>query len=279
MVLSKIRSVSSKANRVKGYGKKIEKKSANFNFAVILYCAVFALILSLSILLNFLPTLTAASKYAFTFFLSVLMGIIHLKMMYNKIEWAQKETYFKEFALTICIPFIAGLISVLLVHYLLTPGYGGVAIFISIAYLSFIIPYLWSKTYRFALLIPERIFTYWSYPQHAIEPSSDWQRDKFVYANLKFSKSLEDQAESTVKVRLPLDAKFGELIYLFVEDYNERRNPEFPIIDLHKPDGSLKWHFSAKTRFGSRPIDPDQTISANKLKDEQEIHFARVLIS
>jgi hypothetical protein len=279
MVLRQIRSAASGANRAMNMGKKVQKKSAKFGYAVVIYCVVFSVVMALSTLWNFMPTITAPFKYILTFALSLLMGIIHLKTLYAKIDWAQPETYFKEFAFTLLIPLIAGVISASLVHYLIIPGYGKVAIFISLAYFSFAIPYLWMKSYRFAMLIPEKVFSYWEYPQHKIEPSSEWERDKFVYANLIFSKSIKDETESTVKVRLPLDAKFGELIYMFVQDYNERRNPEFPIEDLYRPDGSIKWFFQAKKRFGTSTIDPNLTVAANKLKDEQVIIFGRALIT
>lgn len=279
MVLKQIKSISSTASRAQGMGKKAKKQSSKFGFAVVLYCLIFSVVLSLNTLWHFIPTLTAPSKYILALLISVLLGVIHLKKMYENIEWAQEDSYFKELGFTLLISLIGLGITYSLIKYLIAPDYADVALIISIAYFGFSFPYLWAKAKRFAYLIPEKIHSFWEYPKHPIEPSSEWQRDKFVYANLIFTKSLEDQTESTVKVRLPLDAKFGELIYLFVEDYNERRNPEFPIMDLHNNEGSIKWYFKAKKRFGMAAIDPEMTVAANKLKDEQIIYFGRVLTS
>lgn len=279
MVLRQIKSVSSTASRAQGMGKKAKKQSAKFGFAVILYCLIFSLILALNTLWHYIPTLTAPSKYILSFAISVILGMIHLNKLYENIEWAQEDSYFKELGLTLLISLIALAITFSLIKYLIAPDYAEVALYISLAYFGFSLPYLWSKARRFAFLIPDKIHSFWEYPKHPIEPSSEWQRDKFVYANLIFSKSFEDQSESTVKVRLPLDAKFGELIYLFVEDYNERRNPEFPIVDLYNEEGTIKWYFKAKKRFGMSAIDPDLTVEANKLRDEQIIYFGRVLTS
>jgi len=279
MVFNQLNRVKSAAGSAYGLGKKVNKKAVKIGYKVIAYIAIFTLVLSLNVLWNFAVTLTAQSKYLLSLFISLLAGYVHITLLYNKVEWAQRETFLKEFGLTLLIPLFATIISVLLMHFLILPGYGLVALFICISYFSFTVPYLWTKTMRFANLIPEKIYTYWEYPKHTVEPSSDWQRDKFVYANLIFTKSLEDEEPSTVKVRMPLDAKFGELVYLFVEDYNERRNPEFPIVDLHNPSGSLKWVFSVKKRFGNRMVNPDETVAVNKLKDDQDIYFGRVLIS
>jgi hypothetical protein len=279
MVLKQIKSISSTASRAQGMGKKAKKQGSKFGMAVILYCLIFSLILSLNTLWHLIPTFTAPSKYLLTFTISLLIGIIHLNKMYENIEWAEDESYFKELGFTLLIAVFALLITYSLVKFLILPGYAEVALYVGMAYFGFSFPYLWSKAARFARLIPEKIHSYWDYPKHPIEPSSEWERDKFVYANLIFTKSLEDPIESTVKVRLPLDAKFGELIYMFVEDYNERRNPEFPIVDLHNSEGTLKWYFKAKKRFGTEAIDPEMTVAANKLRDEQIIYFGRVIAS
>jgi len=279
MVLKQIKSISSTASRAQGMGKKAQKQSATFGKAVILYCLIFSLILALNTLWHYLPTLTAPSKYLLTFIFSVIMGMIHVKKLYDKIEWAREDSYFKELGFTLLISLFALGINYSLISFLIQPDYSKVALFISCAYFGFSLPYLWSKALRFALLIPDKIYAYWDYPRQPIEPSSEWQRDKFVYANLIFTKSLEDETESTVKAKLPLDAKFGELIYLFVEDYNEHKNPEFPIVDLHNAEGNLKWYFKAKKRFGMSAIDPNLTVAANKLRDEQTIYFGRILTS
>jgi len=279
MVLKQIKSISSTASRAQGMGKKAGKQTAKFGMAVVLYCLIFSLILALNTLWHYVPTLTAASKYILTFIISVLLGMIHVKKLYDKIEWAQEDSYFKELGFTLLISLIALVITYSLIKFIISADYAEVALYISCAYFGFSLPYLWSKAVRFAFLIPDKIHAYWDYPKHPIEPSSEWQRDKFVYANLIFTKSLEDQTESTVKAKLPLDAKFGELIYLFVEDYNEHKNPEFPIVDLHNAEGNLKWYFRAKKRFGMSAIDPEMTVAANNLRDEQTIYFGRVLTS
>ncbi len=53
-----------------------------------------------------------------------------------------------------------------------------------------------------------------------------------VYANLIFNLKSTDDRHKRIEVRLPTEANFGEMIYLFINDFNENKQPDDPIRDL-----------------------------------------------
>lgn len=171
------------------------------------------------------------------------------------------------------------------------PGAGGHPAFawiIALASLGVLLPHLVLLAYEAAFAFEPRYYQLWHFPVDQREREPQWDKDRIVIANLHFKRKEYEPLVTTVNARLPLDAALGELVHLFVKDYNENRFPGTPIEELHYPDGSLGWIFrtrrfllpkSRKLAFSTRVLDPALTIADNRLGRDADIFFERVITS
>ena len=125
-------------------------------------------------------------------------------------------------------------------------------------------------------MVEEKEFKLWYFPAKIPEENLRWNPDKILFANLAFTKSNDVPAFTTVKARLPLEARLGDLTFLFVTDYNQNRSPESPIKDLGGPGGSYGWIFFVKKSLGRvRVLDPEQTIEDNGIIEDSTVILRR----
>lgn len=171
----------------------------------------------------------------------------------------------------------------------LIPGAGGVpsfAWFMALSAIGVLVPHLVMLVYEAAFAFEPRRYTLWFFPTNEREREPRWSADRIVIANLHFKRKEYEPGMTTVNVRLPLDAGLGEMVHLFVKDYNENRFPGNPIEDLHYEDGSLGWLFSTR-RFlfpkrrrlavSRRVLDPTLTVAENGIGRDADIYFQRVI--
>jgi hypothetical protein len=248
---------------MQGRVKSVESKAAKFDKGIVLYVLIFSLVITLNALWHFIDSFNNPLKFLLSFAISLFLGFVHLKLMYKKIEWAQEETFLKEFLLTTGIAILAMALSVLITEFFIIQSYYWVALLHSISFTAFLLPFLLFKTYINAICIPQKEYTYWIFPNFVDPPTEEWNKSGFVKADLIFTKSLNDSKVTTATVKVPLNAKFGDFISAFVENYNEITNPEYPVADLNHSKGNLRWQFVVRTAFGYRQIDPDKTVQEN----------------
>lgn len=160
------------------------------------------------------------------------------------------------------------------------------ALFMALAAIAVFVPHLLVQAAEAAYAFEPRRYQLWYFPVNEREREPHWNNDRIVIANLHFRRSEDDHLHTTVNVRLPMDAGLGEMVHLFVKDYNENRFPGNPIEDLHAGDGSLGWIFStrrfllAKQRrlaVSKRVLDPALTVADNRIGRDADIYFHRVI--
>jgi len=276
--------------------KAVKSKSAKFDKAVLLHLLLFLLFGILMGLTVFIPyyDLSARSLLSYVFvliaLLSVLTGWLHIKRSKKKIEWYEEGKNTPKFflALGAAIFQYIGVILLFLLIPIIFSDYAdnvnvAMAFLIPAPSLLVIFPFLFNLTFEKAYDIEPKVYELWEYPENYIEKQPTWNRDRIIYSNLHFQRIKEDRMVTTIKVRLPKEAIFGELIYLFIKDYNENSSPDNPIRQLKSKEGVSGWLFwtnnkGIKAIFKPRRlIDINLSVEENKLEEECHIFFERVI--
>jgi hypothetical protein len=169
-----------------------------------------------------------------------------------------------------------------------TGGQPEFAWIIALSALGMLVPHLMLLAYEAAYAFEPRRYQLWYFPEDQREREPLWDKDRIVIANLHFKRKEHEPLVTTVNARLPMDASLGELVYLFIKDYNENRFPGSPIESLLHTDGSLGWLFHTrrfilpkrrKLAFSTRVLDPSLTIAENAIGRDMDIYFQRVITS
>jgi hypothetical protein len=272
--------------------KALKTKSAKLNKPVIKYLLVFLLISIVLGLSVFVPIhgFEGVSRVKVIFvlmcILSVLLGSWHVKRMEEKVDWAHPYRLGPELLFTAGVALILMLGIFLLFYFLplllpnLLVGRPDFALIIASTSLFFIIPFLVDRLFKRAQVVDGRQYRLWYYPKNYIEKQPTWSRDKLVYANLIFNLKSTDDRHKRIEVRLPTEANFGEMIYLFINDFNENKQPDDPIRDLRIENDSMGWLFSVpkriwKLKVGKRYLDPELTVEENEIEKQMDITFER----
>lgn len=275
-------------------GKAVSAKAASFNKAVGIHLLVFwlvGLILGCTVFLPFfsLPGYPLASyTYAGIALLSIFIGVWSQKRASKKIDWYTGVGFLPKFWLTLgvfgvlflgitllysCISYFTGLAEVPL----------AITALIASASMTCLIPLLFRTGFERAMAIEPKHYRLWEYPENYIERQPTWNRERIVFANLHFKRKESENLVTTVKVKLPKEAIVGELIYLFMRDFNENRSPDNPIQQLSAREGVQGWMFKVNNTGlralfkKKRLVDTDSTIEENNIEEDQHLYFERLL--
>jgi len=232
------------------------------------------------------------SRYVFlaTAAACVILGILHALWVADR--WRTNRNLYKELGLTLAA-MAAVAVGLFLMHGLVPaffPGAaGGAAVFGWImAATAVLLPLPWMLSWCFdaAIGFQARRYRLWYYPKEMPEIVSDrWNPDRVILANLHFKRRPHERARTTMNVRLPLEAKLGDVVYLFIEEHNKVKSPNDPIQELRRDDGSLGWLFLSKRYLmpkqrsvvlSRRYLDPELTIAENRMDRYADIFFERV---
>lgn len=277
-------------------GKAVKAKAAKLNKAVVVHLLIFlgmGALLGISVLIPFY-SVPEYSLLSFTFvavaLLSLLFGFWHIARANKKIDWFDEGKFSGKFLLTIGVAFVLCLGIVLiynLVPLIFSRFQGNVNFSISViigaATITSTIPFLFSRTFEAAMAIEPKEYALWEYPENYIEKQPTWNRDRIIFANLHFRRKEHENFVTTIKVKLPKEAIFGELIVLFLRDYNENRSPDNPIIGLSKRDGVEGWLFSTDNKGITslikkrKLIDTEKTVEENGIQEDGHVYFERIL--
>ncbi len=228
--------------------------------------------------------------FLFTALLSIPVGMLHEAWISRRSEGVRAAG--PELLITFITALFLGL-GIFLGHrfFPLIPGAGGVpelALMMALGAIGMLVPHLVLLAFEAAGAFEPRRYDLWFYPVNEREREPRWNNDRIVIANLHFRRKEIDHLLTTVNVRLPMDAGLGEMIHLFVKDYNENRFPGNPIEELHYSDGSLGWLFSTRRfifpkkrrlAFSRRVLNPSLTIAENEIGRDTDIYFHRVITS
>lgn len=258
-----------------------------FRFLVILF--ILGVLLGSLSLLD--PLMSDADQFSKAMFLISALGSlaigIHFANRSAKLRDDQ-NTLWSEMAVSALATLAVGL-GLVLAHFLFPMVFDqGSSVFVWViapAAIAVMFPTLLVWAFKAALELEPRKYAIWYYPKNYREQQHTWNREQIVIANFHFKRKEQEDITTTVNVKLPEDAEFGELTYLFIKDYNENRFPNSPITGLHNDHGTLGWIFR-KPRYLLRKqrkwawtvdiLDPKLTIAENKVTRDSDIYFERV---
>jgi len=149
------------------------------------------------------------------------------------------------------------------------------------ANITAIVPYFFNVSLQKLLSIPTEIYTVWYVNEDREEPDFDKINVRNVYLlSLDILKDVNQKALSNIKVKAPIEMKFGDWFQSFLLNYNEKfaENPiQFSFLD----GSSMGWVFHTKSSFwrSKRFIDAGKTITQNRLNEKVSIVASRVKIS
>lgn len=155
-----------------------------------------------------------------------------------------------------------------------TLGYIG-----STAVLIFFLPAIFYWTYIAFISIPFEIYKVWEYPVNADEINFDGMDfDRLLVLDIEFSKKPDAEERLRVKAKAPAEITLGDWFRKFIDDYNYK----FPAstIEYFRNDGAAhSWVFYCKKSFFHRRrlLDPELTITENKIKEHVKITSKRVI--
>lgn len=260
--------------------KKLKKALTRDKKKTILYLIFTAIIFGLSGLLCSPKVLndTPLNSFVAIQIIVFVMGIIHLfviKHYFNEIT-EDKDALVNELLFTVAVLFI-GLIVLSNVVTRFRPEYAILFFGTGVAYL---VPFLFYKSFQFALKIPVPIFKKWQYPldDSVVEPTRDELKNPVViHLKFKKTKALKDSVINFT-IKAPKHMEFSRLFYIFINDYNDR-HPEDTIEyinnETNEPDQWM-FYFQPKWYKSLRHIDFSDTIVDNNIKENDTIICERI---
>jgi hypothetical protein len=127
--------------------------------------------------------------------------------------------------------------------------------------------------------IPVRVFKVWSFPPPGTlsDPNDSEMADPII-VNFRICKGVNDD-RTVFKAKAPKGLTFGRLFYYFIMDYNSRY-PDNPILINERENSYFKWSFlmTRSVFSGKVYLDPDLTISDNKIKENSSITCERIIL-
>ena len=142
----------------------------------------------------------------------------------------------------------------------------------------FPLPLLFIYTLQLFLNIPDRIFRKWLYPVNHDMPNLDLlDLSRVLIIQFEFLKSPGESSYTNFKAKAPINMPFGELFYIFINDYNES-HPQNIIEVLNDSQAPYPWIFNVKTPWWKRTnyVDPDLTFQENGIVNNDIIFCQRV---
>jgi hypothetical protein len=126
--------------------------------------------------------------------------------------------------------------------------------------------------------IPVKVFRAWNFPPPGTlsDPSDSEMADPII-VNFEIRKGLNDN-RTVFKAKAPKGLTLGRLFYYFIMDYNSRY-PDNPVFINEGENRYFNWSFlmTRSVFSGKAYLDPDLTISENKIKENSSITCERVI--
>lgn len=256
---------------MKQKGKVISNKKA------ILYYLIFSIVITLTGMVGFIRTSTLSMFYFFILQLFFLgLGFVALYLVRKKIIGENEENKGTS-ALFIAINTFLGMIGFAIIFYqcslqpILAPYY-------AMSVFTFTLPAFFYISLSYYRNISQEIYKVWYYPIGADEIDFDVIDTSVIYMlELEYTKRLNESGISNTKLRAPVSMKFGDWFRSFLDNYNDKYDSD-PIQYLSSEGTPHGWIFYIKSSLIGNPryIDPDLTITDNKLSENDTIIARRV---
>jgi len=282
--------------------KAAKKRSARFSKSVLFYLLAYFFVGAVAGLVVLIPVhgFSGYSRIKLIFiglFIAfILFGVRHARRFYQKIDWAHPARLLPELLTTI------GLVALIMLGFSLTFYFmatgiswlNGMQVFTLVlagSAVGFIIPFIMDRLYTSALEVEEDEYNLWYYPKDYREKQPVWDRNRLVFPNMVFRPKMMEKRAKVIEVRLPMGANLGEVMYLFIQDFNQNKSPEEPIDNLRWSDDSMGWLFSVPRKtwnlkfggrtksyhFGRRYLDTELTVEENRIGEQMNVYFERVI--
>ncbi|NIJ51143.1 TssN family type VI secretion system protein [Dyadobacter arcticus] len=205
----------------------------------------------------------------------LILGILHVYLLSEWFNPLFETGSLKAVGFTLLISLITALLVIYLYHKLiheLTQGIG-----MATALIGFLFPIFVAKVYQGYLSIPHREYKKWYYPVGQPLPDMDLlDLSRVLVIQFEFTKKFNESAFTNFRAKAPNAMLFGELFFIFLNDYNDR-NPSSPIEYLTPENVPYGWLFYKKAPWYRRRryMDPDLTFQANNIVDNETIVAVR----
>ena len=204
---------------------------------------------------------------------SVVIGVVHVVVLYRQQKWARPALFLRELLLTLIIT-LAGITSFAFAMTKLRPELSPVALSWSLTF--FILPFLLHKALYLWKDIPPPIFSTWQYPVGKPVPELVFQQT--IPVQFDFSKSPQQDEKTVFTVVAPSGTLFGDLFHLFVIDYNQQF-ADTPIQEVGPP---YEWIFYINPQRWwqkRKLINPELNVAQNNIQANEIVSAVRVSYS
>lgn len=144
--------------------------------------------------------------------------------------------------------------------------------------LMFVVPYFFTITFETLASVPQEIFKVWYLNEDGNEPDFDKINVNRIYLlELELYKNVNKSELTNLKLKAPLEMKFGDWFQSIILNYNQRFDDD-PIQYAYLDNSSMGWIFHTKPSFfkSKNYIDPDLSIEQNRLHEKLTIIAKRV---
>jgi len=237
-----------------------------------LYALIFVILLGSTSLLQWTNTIFADSYYYFAQALVLIIGILHVLLMYRFIPQITRGDFWKGLLFTLFLMLLAA-VAAATVYYFIRLDYRFITYM-----LPFALPYLCWQAYRFFLQIPAPVFKSWYYPLNEVMPDLDMiDLSQIEVVQFVFSKSPNDTTQTNFTSKAPLQMTLGQLFFIFINDYNDK-NSQHPIGYLKSAQQPYGWLFYRKKKWFKQKhyFDADLSFRDNAIQPNEFIYAIRV---
>ena len=147
--------------------------------------------------------------------------------------------------------------------------------------ICFLIPYCVIWSFKILASIPQEIFKVWYLNEDAAEPDFDKINVRKIFLlELELMKNVNAAELTNIKVKAPIEMKFGEWFQSFILNYNGKFDDD-PIQFQYLDGESMGWVFHTKPSFfkSKKFIDANLTIEQNHLSEKIAIIAKRVQVT
>ncbi len=203
---------------------------------------------------------------------ALLLGIFHTRVLYAVFPKLRSERVLPAALTTLSINAGGALGLALSLRWL------GSSLGLASSALLFSLPFFWLIAFQRFRQIPAKVYKKWYYPEGSPMPDLDLlDLTKILVVQFEFPKQVSDAQVTNFKAKAPVEMRFGELFFIFLNDYREQ-NPGNPIQYLDDHNQPFGWVFYRKAaRWQPKTyFDPDLTFKANQVADNEIIVCERV---
>ena len=205
----------------------------------------------------------------------LVLGVLHVYLLSQWFLTLFENRSAKAIGFTMLLTLLGALIIIYIYHKLALDLVKGVGM--ATALIGFLFPIFVARVYQNYLEIPLKEYKKWHYPVGQSLPDMDLlDLSRVLVIQFEFTKKYNETAFTNFRAKAPNAMLFGELFFIFLNDYNDR-NPGSPIEYL-APDGApYGWLFYKKSPWYKRRqyMDPDLTFQANGIVDNETIVAVR----